>query len=119
MSNIKSAMEIVKITPSAISRLRKIIAHEQCKSILFSIKGGGCSGFEYKLEPNNNKAEKIDEVIKKDGIELHVCGKSLMHVLGTEIDWKDDIMGSYFRFNNPNASAQCGCGTSFSTSGKF
>ena len=47
------------------------------------------------------------------GLRVHVCGKSLMHVLGTEIDWTNDFMGSRFVFSNPAAKQSCGCGTSF------
>jgi iron-sulfur cluster assembly protein len=44
---------------------------------------------------------------------IHICGKSLMHVVGTHIDWEKDIMGESFKFDNPMAKSSCGCGTSF------
>ena len=82
--------------------------------ILFNVKGGGCNGLQYNLEPTNSKPLKIDEIVKVDKLKINVCGKSLLYLLGTEIDWREDYMGSRFIFNNPNASSKCGCGTTFS-----
>jgi iron-sulfur cluster assembly accessory protein len=82
--------------------------------ILFSVEGGGCNGFRYNLEPISDEPKKIDEIIKLDDFKINVCGKSLLYLLGTTIDWKEDFMGSRFEFDNPNAAAKCGCGTTFS-----
>ena len=108
--------QIISITVNALNQMRKIIKKEQCQSLLLSIKGGGCNGFNYHLTPNNDKPEKFDEVVIKDDVTVHVCGHSMMHLLGTNIDWQNDIMGSCFKFDNPNATSQCGCGTSFGIS---
>jgi len=121
-----SKKNIVNITSSALFQLTKIAKEHSSKSFLFSIKGGGCSGFTYKLTPTNNAPNKLDEILclknkitKLSGKNdtplesIHVCGKSLMHVFGTEIDWQNDIMGQTFKFNNPIAASSCGCGTSF------
>ena len=79
--------------------------------MVFSIKSGGCNGFNYELTPTNSPPNKIDEVLKEH--HVYVCGKSAMYLIGTEIDWKKDIMGQYFHFENPLAQTKCGCGTSF------
>ena len=50
-----------------------------------------------------------------DNVEIHVCNSSVMHLLGTKIDWTEDIMGQGFKFENPMAQSKCGCGTSFSS----
>ena len=60
----------------------------------------------------NNKPNKIDEHVKIDTIDMYICGKSLMYIIGTEIDYIEDIMGSRFHFNNNQISNYCGCGTS-------
>ena len=66
-----------------------------------------------KIEATNNEVEKGDEVIRLEGVELVVCGKSLLYILGTSIDYSKSIMGETFVFENPNASSTCGCGSSF------
>ena len=118
---------LIKITTIACKKLATIASSENVPSIIFRIKGGGCNGFTYKFSPTNDVADKLDEVyclkekIKEmDDVNsplesIHVCGKSLIHILGTEIDWKKDIMGETFVFNNPMAQSSCGCGTSFNS----
>ena len=54
------------------------------------------------------------EIVKIDDFKINVCGKSLLYLLGTTIDWTEDIMGNRFTFENPNATGKCGCGTTFS-----
>jgi iron-sulfur cluster assembly accessory protein len=105
---------IIRITKSAKEKLNHIAKEHNAGSLLFYIKGGGCNGFNYKLEPFYGEPHKLDEIVKCDKIDIVVCNKSLMHLFGTTIDWKTDIMGDTFNFENPNASSQCGCGTSFS-----
>lgn len=123
-----SKKSIVKLTSSALKQLGVIAKEHNTKSVLFSVKGGGCNGFKYLLEPTNDVPQKLDEevFIKKDLEKLsidtplesiQVCGNSLMHLLGTEIDWKKDIMGETFVFENPMAKSSCGCGTSFNSRG--
>lgn len=106
---------IITITSTALKKLQTIVKTSDSKALRFYVKGGGCSGFNYKLEPTNSKPDKSDEVVKCENFEIYVCGKSLMHLLGTQIDWKEDIMGQGFAFDNPMAGAKCGCGTSFSS----
>ena len=85
--------------------------------LLFSCKAGGCNGFEYVLEPcatPSNAEIQVIPVVPLP-ITLFTCNISMLHLLGTEIDWKEDTMGSRFIFNNPNAESKCGCGATFST----
>ena len=105
--------EVIKITKAACQKLSQISKEQNTMNILFYVKGGGCNGFNYKLEPLEGEPEKGDELVRRDSYNLYVCNKSLMHVLGTTIDWKRDIMGETFHFDNPMAQAKCGCGTSF------
>jgi len=88
---------------------------KRSKNIFFYCKSGGCNGFEYVLsecdtKPTDTETQKLDS-----GLLLHVCNISMFHLLGTEIDWCEDIMGARFIFDNPNASSACGCGLTFST----
>ena len=110
-----SKKQIISITKSACAQLTKIANETKQTHIRFYVKGGGCNGFNYKLEPTSESPDKGDEIIKRDNYLISVCNMSLMHLLGTEIDWKKDIMGEGFHFNNPMAKSKCGCGTSFSS----
>jgi len=105
---------IITITQNAGKQLIRIAKHNNVKNILFSTTSGGCNGFNYKFVPFNEEPTKIDEIVPYSDINIVVCGYSLLNILGTTIDWKKDIMGEAFHFENPNAASQCGCGTSFS-----
>ncbi len=104
--------QLISVTCAALCKLKNIINTNNYNAIRFSLKGGGCNGFEYKLEPTNNLSKK-EEYFSQNGVDIHICDKSLLYLIGTEIDWKKDIMGEAFVFNNPNAQNTCGCGTSF------
>jgi iron-sulfur cluster insertion protein len=106
---------MIKISSSALIQLGKISQLNQVKQLLFSVVGGGCNGFKYDIKPMHDNLIKNDEVIKLNNhLDLVIDGKSIFYIIGTEIDWKSDIMGNRFDFNNPNASSTCGCGTTFS-----
>lgn len=76
------------------------------------VVGGGCSGFQYQLALDE-AASDGDEVFEQEGVKLFVDSRSYLYLDGCEIDFVEDIMGSGFRFNNPNATGSCGCGESF------
>jgi iron-sulfur cluster insertion protein len=76
------------------------------------VVGGGCSGFQYQLALDD-AASDGDQVFEQNGIKLFVDPRSHLYLDGTEIDYVDDLMGSGFKFNNPNATGSCGCGESF------
>jgi iron-sulfur cluster assembly accessory protein len=78
-----------------------------------SVEGGGCSGFQYKFDMERSRAAD-DVVITRDGATVLVDQISLGYLAGSEIDFVDDLIGASFRVNNPQATASCGCGTSFS-----
>ncbi|MDU6726846.1 MAG: iron-sulfur cluster assembly accessory protein [Bradyrhizobium sp.] len=78
-----------------------------------SVEGGGCSGFQYKFDIDRAKADD-DLVIARDRAVVLVDPASVPFLAGSEVDFVDDLMGASFRINNPNATASCGCGTSFS-----
>jgi len=77
------------------------------------VKGGGCSGFSYSLDLSEGKGEN-DEVWTQHGIDVVCDPKSMLYLDGTTVDFKDELMGRGFVFNNPNATSSCGCGSSFS-----
>lgn len=77
------------------------------------VKGGGCSGFSYTLDLTESRSEN-DEEWEINGVKVICDPKSHIYLDGVGIDFKDEVMGRGFVFNNPNASHTCGCGSSFS-----
>jgi iron-sulfur cluster assembly protein len=77
------------------------------------VKGGGCSGFNYTLDLTDQKTDE-DEVYDHYGVEVICDAKSHLYLNGVSIDFRDEVMGRGFVFNNPNATSSCGCGSSFS-----
>lgn len=105
---------MINITSRANARMLIILDKYKSKNMLFSIKSGGCNGFNYNLEPTNNDPLKYDELVRiNNSHNVIICGKSLFKIIGTTIDWKSDILGEYFHFDNPNSTMKCGCGKSF------
>ena len=76
------------------------------------VTGGGCSGFSYGFTFDESVAED-DAVIQRDGVTMLVDSMSYPYLVGSEIDYKEDLHGSQFIVTNPNASSTCGCGNSF------
>lgn len=104
----------ISLTTRAAERIKHILAAEPGKSHLrISVAGGGCSGFQYEFDLDSERADG-DVVIERDGAMVVIDPVSLVYLLGSEIDFVDDLIGSHFRVENPNATASCGCGTSFS-----
>lgn len=105
---------MITITKIAKNKLIDLIKKDG-KSAFLYLKGGGCNGFSYKFKilKDDKKLNKLDETIKLDDYNLYLCNKSLMFILGTNIDFIEDIMGSRFDFQNKNIESKCGCGTSF------
>jgi len=104
----------VTVSDRAARRIAQIVAGDPAAPMLrISVEGGGCSGFQYKFDLVADRAAD-DLVIEKAGARVLVDPVSLGLLNGSEIDYVDDLMGASFRVNNPNATASCGCGTSFS-----
>jgi iron-sulfur cluster assembly accessory protein len=78
-----------------------------------SVEGGGCSGFQYKFDLVSKTAPG-DLVVRRDGATVLIDPVSVEYLAGSEIDYVDDLIGASFKIHNPNATASCGCGTSFS-----
>ena len=104
---------LITLSSRALLKLKTILKTENKSSILFYLNSGGCNGFEYNFKPVDMSINKEHDLHIQDDLEVYICGKSTMYVLGTHIDWKEDIMGQEFIFDNPNAKSMCGCGTSF------
>ena len=102
------------MTDRAARKIGEILKAEPSGAMLrISVEGGGCSGFQYKFDVERDKAED-DVTIVHDGVTMLVDSVSLQYLAGSQVDFVDDLIGASFRVVNPNATASCGCGTSFS-----
>ncbi len=104
----------VVVSANAARRISKILESEdQMNALRVSVEGGGCSGFSYKFDLTDT-AQEDDLVLQRDGAKVLIDPISLMYMGGSVIDFVDDLIGQSFQIKNPNATASCGCGTSFS-----
>ncbi len=103
----------VSISASAARRLTAILKGEEGAALRISVKGGGCSGFQYVYDIDRTRAAD-DTVITRDGATVVIDPVSLDMMRGAEVDFVDDLMGQSFQIKNPNAVASCGCGVGFS-----
>jgi iron-sulfur cluster assembly accessory protein len=104
----------VSVSERAARRIAKILESEPKGSMLrISVEGGGCSGFQYKFGFDTTR-QADDIAIESAGATVLVDQVSLNYMGGAELDYVEDLIGSAFKINNPNAVAGCGCGTSFS-----
>ncbi len=104
----------VTLTNRAVKKIAEILHGETGKPKLrIAVTGGGCSGFQYNFVLDETPMDD-DLVIEKDGVSVLIDPVSLGFLNGAEVDFVDDLIGQSFKVNNPNASASCGCGTSFS-----
>ncbi len=104
----------VTLTARAAKRIGEILKREPQGAMLrVSVEGGGCSGFQYKFDFEQTQADD-DLVLARDGAVVLIDPLSQQYMAGAEIDYVDDLIGASFKINNPIATANCGCGTSFS-----
>jgi iron-sulfur cluster assembly accessory protein len=103
----------VTISDRAARRIAQILKAEPLPTALrLAVTGGGCSGFQYNFALDDAQMDD-DLVVEKEGARVLIDPVSLDFLAGAEIDFTDDLIGQAFKVNNPNATASCGCGTSF------
>ncbi len=103
------------VSPNAAKRVKALVEREGNKNLKLRIgvNGGGCSGFQYEFKLDEAQSPE-DIAVEKDGITVVIDPTSLMYLIGAEVDFAEELVGSYFKITNPNAQSSCGCGTSFS-----
>ena len=103
-----------QVSDRAIARVRDILAGENDPDLQLriTVSGGGCSGFQYGFDLDADH-QPDDVAVEKAGVRVVVDGMSLMYIIGAELDFVEDLTGSFFRIQNPNAASSCGCGNSF------
>jgi len=105
----------ITISDSAAKRVGELVAQEGNDALMLriAVSGGGCSGFQYGFDLDPATADD-DLIFEKAGIKVVVDETSLEFLKGSELDFVEDLIGSYFAMTNPNATSTCGCGSSFS-----
>ena len=101
---------MLKLTETAVDRLRYIAERNGSRYVRLSIKGGGCAGFEYDWGFDEEQQRK--DFLLKDILLIHSDFE--LYLLGTTLDWVEDTFKAEFVINNPNSKSSCGCGESFS-----
>ncbi len=110
-----SPKALISLTPAAITYARSALAKRGTpdSAVRLGIKGGGCSGFSYVIEFDDNPPRERDRVFDFDGIKVVVDKKSLIYLSGSVLDFEKSLMRQGFKFRNPHEASSCGCGTSF------
>jgi iron-sulfur cluster assembly protein len=106
------AKHILSFCSKSLQQLQRISRDSGNNLIGVSVKGGGCNGLQYNIAPREKRFEN-DELLQLEGIDVSICPRSLLFIVGTRIKWETDNMSSGFVFDNPNAKGECGCGTTF------
>jgi iron-sulfur cluster insertion protein len=104
------------MTESAAARINKLKSDEQNPNLRFriTVKGGGCSGFQYEYSLDDGPVAESDLIVARDGAELVIDDISIGVIAGSTLDYVEDLASAGFEIKNPNATAKCGCGNSFS-----
>jgi iron-sulfur cluster assembly protein len=110
------SIEVITLTPAAAQAVKDLLAKRNLEgyALRVFISGGGCSGFQYGMALENNIRD-ADTTADFHGVQVVVDEISIDYLRGASIDYVDDIMGSGFKIENPNAVSSCGCGSSFKT----
>lgn len=106
---------MIQMTDTAVAKVTEILAQQEPKpkGLRLSVVGGGCSGFQYSMAFENNQLP-LDKVYNYDGLQVFVDQASLLYLDNCRVDYVETMEGAGFKFDNPNVSSTCGCGSSFS-----
>lgn len=106
---------MITITKNAEERIFSVLNKKKIENNFFriAVDGGGCQGFSYNFHFDTIITDD-DEIIELDSVKVIIDKTSLKMIEGSKLDFISDMMGSYFKLENPKASSTCGCGTSFS-----
>lgn len=111
----------VNLSEKAAAKVKEIISDGQANGTLpkekmylrLAVAGGGCSGFQHKLDLDPEVKEKKDEVFELHGVPVVIDRNSLLYLAGANVDYHDELHRSGFSITNPQAKSTCGCGSSF------
>ncbi len=116
----EKAAPTIQVTEKAAEKVRQIVAEQQAGAaapeklyLRVRVVGGGCSGFQNKLDLDPQVNEKLDEVFDFHGVQVVVDKRSLMYLPGAVVDYHDELHRQGFSITNPQAKSTCGCGSSY------
>ena len=110
---------MITVSDEAANKIRSLLEREgkplseSQRGLRVAVTGGGCSGFQYKLE-FEEEPDDMDQIIESNGVRIFVDPKSSLYLNGVILRYDDGLMGAGFQVENPNARTTCGCGESFS-----
>ncbi len=107
----------IELTEKAAAEVKRIVAEQNLPEKLYlrlRVVGGGCSGFQHKLDLDPQVSEKLDETFEVHGVPVVIDKRSLLYLGGVKVDFHDDRNKRGFSVSNPHAKTTCGCGSSFS-----
>ena len=107
---------MIEVTNSAVSEITKIMNEDydiKTNYLRIYVEGGGCSGFQYGFDITEEQNED-DFLVEKEEVKILIDSMSMSYLSGAKVYYKEDLIGSQFVINNPNAETTCGCGSSFS-----
>ena len=104
----------IALTDSAVVRLRRLLTERNTPEagLRIAVKGGGCSGLSYHMEWTD-KPRDLDKIFEREGVRVFIDPKSYLYLMGTELVFEEGLLASGFKLQNPNVTAACGCGDSF------
>jgi iron-sulfur cluster assembly protein len=109
-----AALPTVTVTPQGVVAIKRMLVDNEMQGfgLRFGLQGGGCSGYTYQLE-FEEEAQPEDEVFDFDGVRVFMNPLHIAYLQGSVIDYRDELIGAGFHIENPNVKRKCGCGTSF------
>jgi iron-sulfur cluster assembly protein len=110
-----TSVTMITLTPVAAEKVKELLTNRgnPQSGLRVGVRGGGCSGNSYFMEFCDEESPG-DQVIESNGVRLVVDSRSATLLGGTEVDYVEGLMGTGFKFNNPNVRHNCACGESFS-----
>ena len=113
-SPVAAEAPAVRLTDGAVTHIKRMLSENQMEGygLRFGIQGGGCSGYSYQLE-FEEAPQPEDEVYTFDGVRVFLNPLHKEYLKGSEVDFRDELIGAGFNIENPNVKRSCGCGTSF------
>lgn len=106
---------MIQLTENAVSKVNEIMSQQtpRPQGLRLSVVGGGCSGFQYSMAFENNRLP-LDKIYDYEGLKVYVDQASLLYLDNCRVDYVETMEGAGFKFDNPNVTSTCGCGSSFS-----
>ena len=113
--NLDPNKPIITLTETAAVHVRRLMdsADNDVIGVRVGVKTAGCSGMQYDVQFATEQ-KPFEDKIEQNGVTLFIDPAAVMFLIGSQMDWQEDKFSAKFVFNNPNESARCGCGESFS-----